>query len=281
MKKLNRMVYLCSVATNTDLFEVHIFKTLGKKLKYNVQLFGENKQWKGFKSKILYFLEGLKNLNDKEALAVCSDCYDVLPLRYANDFENQMQHYFDRKVKIIASAEMYCLSNCKEMKIWHEKSIYRQDAGLKYINAGLIAGKVKDLILVWDFLYQKKFEDDQIGLSYYFDSFPNICKLDQDSEFFQTTASNKFIPRVHSNLIAEESMNGKGTFFVHVPSLSLHETQREYYREILGKIATILKLDHLIGPKIKENLSSKFEKAFIILVCLYLLYSFLFKNKNV
>jgi len=277
------MIYLCAVATKSDLFEVQIFKTIAEKLGYNVRIFGENKDWKGFISKIEYFCEGLEGINDDD-LVVCSDCYDVIPLRKADEFEVESLKYLERDVKIIASAEMYCLFNCRQMKVWHEKSSLKINEGLKYVNAGLIFGKAKDLRKMWETFLQRRVEDDQIALSQYFDENYDSCFLDSFSDFFQTSASNKYVPRISSNLLSEESKNGEGTFFVHIPSLSNHLCQREYYRDVLAHVAKRLKLEHLVGPQVKTSISSIVEKylfPFVLFALIFMVFLYYLKNKNV
>lgn len=271
---------LITLATNFELFEVQIFKTIAKKFGYNLIIYGENRKWTNFKTKIELFNEVLQNIDDDEYI-ICSDCYDVLPLRSSKEFELQVQKLIDRNIKIMASAEMYCLTNCKTMKIWHEKSPHKINNGLKYVNAGLIWGKSKNLKHFWSYLLKNNFEDDQIGLSTYFDLYPNDCMLDQDSEFFQTSACNKYVPRIGSNYLSEESKQGYGTFFVHIPSLSQHLVQREYYKTVLNILSKRLNIEHLTGMQTKTSISSILEKyLFLLLVCILVIY-YILKTKNV
>lgn len=264
-------IKLCSVATNQELFESFIFKTIGKKLEYDTYLFGNNIQWTGFKTKMKVFMDNLNQFHDED-LIICSDCYDVLPLRHSKEFELKVQKYLDRNIKIIISAEMFCLSNCVPLKEFKLKNKYFLETGLQYVNAGLIFGQCKYLKNMWTFLYNN-YDDDQIGLSHYMNENPSIIYFDQLSDFFLTSACNKYIPRL-------ENIDKNDSFFLHVPSLNQHKVQRHFYKQVLEKIATNLHVEHLTGPQSKISISERIEMYALPFILLLLMFVIFFKNKK-
>lgn len=206
---INNEVLLISYENNlSENLNSQIFKKTLEKNNWKFKFIGDKEKWKGFKSKINGYYNFLKTLpNDK--IVVLSDARDVFCLREPSLFIKKIQSKIDKK--IIISAECFLRGHMD----WNEKQIetalskdseffwqgvpldeywdfYDKTNDLpfrKYVNSGLIIGKVINLVKAFKWIIDNNYNDDQLGFSEYTNKYPDLVYLDHDVKFLHTSTS--------------------------------------------------------------------------------------------
>ena len=212
---------------NTE-FYIKTLESQGWKYK----LIGQGEVWEGFISKIRGYNNVLKTLPDDQ-IVVITDARDVLCVRCPKAF---LEGYNEFKSDIIVSMELYCggkldvnedfrFDQCKPLhSYWrfHKKSPF---PARKFVNSGLIAGKVSALRTMFTWIVDGGFTDDQYAVGSYMTTFPDRVAADIDASLLHTTtfAVNAGILSIHiqkhdSPTFAE--IYGRGAFFLHIPGLA-------------------------------------------------------------
>ena len=224
-------MYLVTLASNTFQYEFVVLFTAAKALGWNVIAAGVGENWKGWRTKMEVYAKEIQKIADQEpeALVVCADAYDVLVLRSPEDFAKL---FLEFDTDVVVSAETHCGSNCRKL------NNYPTDGPRKYVNAGLLCGRAKQVARLWSALLETNWHDDQIALSEYMDS--NKVALDTEAKLLQTRVREE---------ISNETIDGLGPAFLHLPGLNDHKDQRDMYSFVLTEVSKRLQLDHLIAMR--------------------------------
>lgn len=212
---------------NTKFF----IKTLEKQ-KWNYKLIGEGDIWKGWTTRMNAYNTFLNTLSD-DKLVILTDARDVICCRGPKAF---LEGFNSFRKEIVVSMELFCdgklepLSNhraaqCKPLnEYWtHHKITVLPDR--KFVNNGLVAGRVKALKVYFKWILEQKFKDDQLALGSYINTFPDHIALDTNAVLLHTSVFgvNAGIESIHiqkndSPTFAE--IFGRGAFFLHIPGCS-------------------------------------------------------------
>lgn len=231
------MVYIATVATNPYQYECMMMGLLAKKLGYTLKIGGVDVKWNGWITKMKTYSEILQKIaiEEPDELVICSDAYDTLPIRKENEFKKEFEQFH---TDIVVSAENHCGGNCRPLKRYDTSN-----SKYKYVNAGLLAGKAKPLAKLWTYLYEKKYSDDQIGLSEYIDTNFDMNHIQLDSEaklFFNSALAFGYDD---SNFLK----NCKNVFVIHFPGLNFFSSQQINYKNVLEDQLKLNNLDHTVN----------------------------------
>lgn len=216
---------------------------------WDYEIIGIGRQWKGFESKIEYFHEHLKTLNP-DRLVVLSDARDVFCVRSPKHFEKAFNSFGK---PILVSLEIFCQGYPDDRavldttKIWqcvplnhYWSQQIKKSAHRKYVNSGLIAGKVKDLLIYFDWVSKSGWKDDQASLGDYMNKFPDRVAGDIEANVLHTSTFGATYSAASkkqwedSPSLAE--LCGRRGFFLHIPGLSGSPGQSKTYNLVKSLI---------------------------------------------
>lgn len=235
------------------------FKKTLEKHNWDFVFIGEGKKWSGFIDRINGYYTFLQSLQENKII-ILSDARDAFCLRDSSFFLEQTKQIIDNK--IIISAECFLLGQMN----WNDKEILKaklsnpnffyqgipldkywlfynktNDLPLrKYVNSGLIIGRVKNLINAFKWILDNNYTDDQLGFANYTNNFPELVYLDYDANILHTStgfvngclynyrSQNKDIPTF-------TELFGFSTYFLHIPGIINSKGQKKIY-EIISTI---------------------------------------------
>jgi hypothetical protein len=246
---------------------------------------GEGRQWNGFKDKIMNYYDCLQNLPE-EKIVVLSDSRDVFCLRSPLTFIEYIKSIINSK-KIIVSAEMFLIGhmdwpeNTIEKIVSQDPNFFWQGVPLnkywsyynklhdlplrKYVNSGLIIGKVKDLRNVFKWIIDTNYEDDQLGMANYLNTFPELVELDYNASILHTSTYGVNgglydIERQKYDSPSLSELFGMSSYFLHIPGLNGSRGQKYLYDTIKKMIdLQIIKLNNEIYSLYHVKEKSNFD----------------------
>jgi hypothetical protein len=217
---------------------------------WNYKIVGTGEEWKGIiMSKIKGCLEELKKL-DPNQYVVVTDARDVFCTRSPKHFMKAVNHlssldqmivsmelFAERLIKYNPNKTYFQVTELSPYLNYHKiNNILSQR---KYVNAGLICGKAKELIQFY--LFALKYDDDQKALGIYMNTFPEKVVADIDAKILHTSGfgvnggfQNRYQIR-DSPSISE--LLGRDSFFLHLPGEANIKGQKFVY----DMVKTILK----------------------------------------
>lgn len=194
-------------------------------------LLGEGDVWEGWPTRMKAYRSYLATLPD-DKLIVLSDARDVVCLRGSKAFAKAFASY---KKDMVACMELMCCGKfdvpedfrcvqCTPLsRYWTFHGITALPQR-KFVNNGLLAGKVKAILSLLEWSLEHKFTDDQLALGSYVNAFPDRVAVDTQAHLLHTTsfAFNAGIQSIHvqkedSPTFAE--LFGRGAFFLHLPGV--------------------------------------------------------------
>jgi len=218
-----------------------------KKHNYSYEVLGFGKPWKGFRTKMENYLDGIARYN--EGMAIFIDAFDVFCIK---DAEKVLQSYKarPRKMPVVVGAEIICFyeDNCSMDALnWFDinkipggrKTIeaaltkpeparpYYESPKPVFTNSGFIMGPAQELKAMFQSMMDSSDTDDQIAVIHYMTKAPD--KIDLDIE--EALIRNKLKPR--TRLPDEDGQQGPG--FVHFPGTRTKEEQAKNIRELYSQ----------------------------------------------
>jgi len=202
--------------------------------KWDYKMIGEGDQWNGLITKIHGYLKFMKTLHPDQ-LVILSDARDVLCVRRPKAFKKGFETFGK---DIVVSMEIFCdgkmvppsedatnMAQCYPLtKYWKHHGILPPDR--KFVNSGLMAGKVASLIEMCEWILTKGFINDQLGVGRYMVEFPDKVATDCDAVLLHSTtfaiSSGIYDIRLQSRdspTFAE--LMGRSAFFLHFPGNAL------------------------------------------------------------
>ena len=246
------MALLFTCATNLYQYELVLLSTLANELKYKLTVCGHDMKWVGWRTKMKAYLNALNEVEDENAIAVCADAYDTLPLKDAYEFESLYKEHFGN-YGLVASAESNCIPGiCKPLSEWLTYSPHGGDkvkSSRFYANAGLICGTVKGLKEFWLYALKNGFKDDQYALGHYLNKNFLNGVIDHENVLMQTSVTMNTSTNA-DNIITRDSLNGKnGPAFLHLPGLKYFSLQRKNYSFAVKELTQRLNMEHILEFK--------------------------------
>ena len=194
---------------------------------------GQGDVWNGFISKIKGYIKFLKTL-PSDKIVILTDARDVICCRSPHAFMDAFNSFGGN---MVVSMELYCEgymdindTNLNKIKCvqsipitqyWKKHNIIKLP-DRKYVNSGLICGKVKQLLHELEWAINNNYSDDQLALCNYINAFPDNVTLDIDATLLHTSTFGVCagIQQIHvqkndSPTFAE--FLGRGSFFLHIP----------------------------------------------------------------
>lgn len=187
-------------------------------------MIGVGVPWRGFGTKFVGYQKELKELNDPERVVVLIDADDVIANGPPEEFlKNYLRiSQYNGKNRIVSSSEMACCvrpmnynapgdfvsvdglryaranhipgkGEDSEIKVlWTDamRKIQVQEGykntgnDFSYLNSGMIVGRLKDIITMFDFLKAEMAEDDQALFTEYFLQYTDRVLLDYHNVLF-------------------------------------------------------------------------------------------------
>lgn len=220
---------------------------------WEIKMVGDGEPWNGFISKLNGYRKALNEL-PPEQIVVLSDSRDVFCVRSPLHFIPLIQPYVDSG-RFVISAEMFLNGHLD----WNEEQLksgdfwqgvpltaywtYHQIEPIplrKYVNSGLIAGKVSHISDALEWILSNGFTDDQHGFAHYINAFPERVYLDTNATLLHTSDFG-----VDSGLydMQKQCMDsptfaellGHGAFFLHIPGHAISKGQKKMY-EMVKKV---------------------------------------------
>lgn len=205
-----------------------------------------DKEYKNHSHKILGYLEFLKTL-PKEKVVVLMDSRDVFCTRNSMFFMKEFKKF---KYNLIVSLEIWCDTSlgvvtkyqpqCLPLvNYWKYHNVNNWPIR-KYVNSGLIIGRVEELINMFTFCSENlnKVQDDQVLVGLYMNSHPQTIYGDFGADLLHTSTFSKGGGVTNMKIQTYDSpkfgdLLGRGAFFLHFPSLKtkgqtlMYETVRK------------------------------------------------------
>jgi len=196
---------------------------------WDYRIIGNGDTWTGWITRIHAYRKFLDTLED-ERIVILTDARDVVCVRGPKAFIKGFQSFGKN---IVVSAELTCGGlidvpddyknvQCKPLTNYWKYHNITDLPNRKFVNNGLVAGRVKALKELYDWVILNKFTDDQLGLGHYVNTFPERVALDIEADILHTStfAVNAGILNIHiqkhdSPTLAE--FYGRGAFFLHMP----------------------------------------------------------------
>lgn len=266
-------MYLLSVATNPYQYESIMLGLLAKKLGYTFKIGGVDWKWEGWRTKMKAYAELTKEiaLKEPDAICICSDSYDTLPVREAKDFESE---FYSFRKDVVCSAENYCGGNCRPLKY-----VDVSKAKFKHVNAGLLAGKASALASMWSSFYDQQYTDDQLALSEYVDNSFNNATLDSEARLFFNAGLAFGYEKSHAAL-SDDMLNGQSVFVIHFSGLNYFSSTALLYKKVLEKLIVKHNLDQVLSMRpVKGNYYYLYAVIMVLLLFCCLLMYYIFKLK--
>lgn len=232
-----------------------------------------SKKFNGVIDKIKGYLMFLNTLPNNK-IVILSDARDVFCCRSPIGFIEGFNHLTNNdNDKILVSTEMFLLRHMN----WTEEEINKKKAedpnyffqGIpinnywayhkidtlpfrKYVNSGLISGKVSKLKELFKWILDNNYTDDQLGVSEYTNNFPNLVHLDTNAELLHTSgfgvnggAYNIHIQKLDAPSFSE--LFGCSSFFLHIPGIEGIKGQKVCYNCVKKCIQDNISLSHVYG----------------------------------
>jgi hypothetical protein len=230
-----------------------LFKASLEKCGWDYLFIGEGQEWKGFKNKINNYYNCLLNL-PSDKIIVLSDARDVFCLRTPFHYMKHVQEILNNKILI--SAEMFLLGhmNWTETLVQKYKSqnpyFFWQGVPLdnywayhnrtnnlplrKYVNSGLISGKVENILKALKWILDNNYEDDQLGFAEYTNKFPENVILDHDAKILHTSTygvngGNYESEKQYMDSPTIAEILGMSSYFLHIPGINISKGQNYVY----------------------------------------------------
>lgn len=211
------MVKILCFANTNHVGLINLKNSISKQLGWELEIIGVEEKWEGWQTRMRCYATTLRKL-DPADIVVLADAFDVLCIRSGGD--DFIRNFLHCGKDIVIGAETGCSFNCFPPHNYWQK--YKVEGDRRYCNGGLIAGYTHALADMWEWCLAKKYDDDQIGIGEYTNTYPEKVHLDVDSVLFlndhRAETNYSYLPNT-SQIV----MNNKvlSPFFIHFHGLNI------------------------------------------------------------
>lgn len=226
---------------------------------WDLRVLGVGRKWESFRTKMECYCEELRRISPDQ-IVVCLDAYDAVCARDSSGFEAEFKKF---RVPIVAGYEpvaVFTIYNkyvrigvSPDIKKW--KAHHEINANDVYVNSGCIVGHAGEVLGMWEWvLGHQEFTiyDDQIGVGYYMNGFPDKVKLDTESRIVW---NDNFLH--HSRVaMSDDELRVHGgpartPYFIHFPGLKMsYHPHADRYRKVSAFVVgddSLLQEDVVVG----------------------------------
>jgi len=235
---------LISYDNKPNEYTHNLIKSLDQQ-KWNYKMVGEGDVWNGVITKFHGYKDYLETL-DNDIVVILSDARDVLCVRSPHRF---MEGFNSFNADIVVSMEQFCggkfnldttthyCSQCMPLDAYWKYHNITPLPNNKFVNSGLICGKVGALKTFLEWSLSNKYKDDQYALGCYMNKFPNRVRADYELKLLHTTTFGAFSGMKDIHIQATDAPQlaeilGRKAFFLHIPGIAWHPGQRILYNTI-------------------------------------------------
>lgn len=203
-------------------------------------LIGKDEIWKGWRTRMAAYLRILQTLNPNKVV-ILTDARDVLCCRSSNAFMKAFEYF---KCDLIPCMELMCDNQINRpddyigdqcypiSNYWKHHNITAP--ARRYVNNGLVAGKVFKLMEVLEFGIKNNFTDDQKSLGTFINKYPQSIAVDMHAELFHTTCFGAYAGLLDVRKQSEDAptfaeLFGRSAFFLHIPGMGQIRGARVVY----------------------------------------------------
>lgn len=218
-----------------------------KNNKWDYVLIGKDEKWEGWITRSNAYMNILKTLPSNK-IVLLTDARDVICCRSSHAFMDAFRSFSS---DLVVCMELICDSRlaresdyvgmqCHSLRnYWKYHSI--QVPKRKYVNNGLIAGKVSKLIEMLQYGIDNKHIDDQFSLGSFVNKYPACIATDSDADIFHTSCFGAFSGLLDINLQKTDSptfaeLFGRAAFFLHIPGMECIKGAKVVYRTVKALI---------------------------------------------
>lgn len=173
------MIKVFYVATKTTTGVYNYQQSLNQS-GYDHHRLAEGQKWGGWRFRMQVYQEACAR-EAPNTILILTDADDVLSIRKPDGVLEAFQQF---QKPIVVSAETLCLSNCKSLDRYWAANPHTDQPSYRYANCGCLMGRAGNLAAMWQWMLDRDFQDDQIGLGHYIESFPENIALDTGGHLF-------------------------------------------------------------------------------------------------
>lgn len=280
MENIDDIPLVISYETDLSNNNAQIFRKTLEKHNWDFRFIGGETKWIGVKDKIIGYYNFLQTI-PKNKIVILSDSRDVFCLRDSALFVEQIKNIVDKQ--IIISAECYLLGhmNWNDAEILNAKSNYpnfffqgipinkywehynKLDdlPSRKYVNSGLIVGKVINLTNAFKWIIDNNYTDDQLGFANYTNNYSELVYLDYEANILHT--STGFVNgcfydyNIQSkDVVTFTELFGLSSYFLHIPGINNSKGQKKIY-----DVVTRILIDNIIDKDMFSIYGIKYKSV--------------------
>jgi hypothetical protein len=244
---------------NNPTKESDFFIQTCKSNDWQYKMIGAGEKWEGFITRMRGYHSILMSINPHKVV-VLSDARDVVCVRSFSAFMDGFKSF---NKPIVVSMELFCqgvfeydeskpVYNCIPlMNYWKSCGITKLP-NRKFVNMGLIAGYAGELVQMFEWIINKGYVDDQLGLANFTNTFPEKIAADCDAKLLHTSTFgvNAGIQDIH--LQADDSITlselfGRRAFFLHIAGAN-NRGQKVVYDSVVEIIKSGVNSAKLLKP---------------------------------
>jgi hypothetical protein len=219
-----------------------------KKNKWDYMLIGKEEKWEGCVTRMNAYMNALKTLPPNK-IVVLTYARDVICCRSSSAFmdafksfssdmvvcmELMCDYQFDRDQDYVGY-QCHTLSN-----YWKHHS-YAIIPKRKYVNNGLVVGKVSKLIELMKYGIDNKYIYDQFSLGSFVNKHPTDIGVDTEADIFHTSCFGVYSGMKDINLQKTDSptfaeLFGRAAFFLHIPGIEQIKGAKVLYKTVKALI---------------------------------------------
>jgi hypothetical protein len=197
--------------------------------KWDYILIGKGETWGGWTTRMNAYLNILKTLPPNK-IVILTYARDVICCRSSSAF---MDAYRSFSSDMVVCMELMCDNSfdkpadyiglqCHPIKKYWKFHSIASPPSRKYVNNGLVAGKVHKLIEMIQYGIDNKYTDDQFALGSFINNHPAAVGVDTEMELFHTSCFGAYAGMLDINLQKTDSptfaeLFGRAAFFLHIP----------------------------------------------------------------
>lgn len=174
------MIKVLYVATKMTSGLSNYEKTLDL-FQYSHQKLGHGQTWGGWRFRMKLYMEACAQ-EPSDAILILTDADDILCVKPETGLQQKFLNFLK---PIVLSAEINCSSaSCRPLDDYWKVTNGTNKSSYKYVNCGTMMGRAGHLAIMWKWMLDNNFQDDQLALGYYVNQFPEMCHVDETNELF-------------------------------------------------------------------------------------------------